>query len=40
MQTLPTAFNHAVTTGMLTVPGFGLRALAAHSSGVQDGMFY
>lgn len=37
---LPTAFNHAVTAGMLTGPGFGLHALAAHSSGVDNGNFY
>lgn len=40
MQTLPTALNQAATTGMLTGPGFGLRALAAHSSGTDNGKFY
>lgn len=39
-QTLPTAPNQAATTGMLTVPGLGLRALAAHSSGTDNGKFY
>lgn len=39
MQTLPTALNQAATTGMLTGPGFGLRALAAHSSGTDNGRF-
>lgn len=32
-ETLPTDFNHAFTTGMLTGPGFGLCTLVAHSSG-------
>lgn len=39
-QTLPTALNHAVTAGMLTAPCFGLCALAAHSSGVDNGELY
>lgn len=39
-QTLPTALNQAATTGMLTGPDFGLRALAAHSSGTDNGKFY
>lgn len=40
IQTLPTVLNQAATTGMLTGPGFGLRALAAHSSGTDNGKFY